>query len=276
MLVLPAPVLANRRYVSSYARAVSNLLQIGGPTAFTQLSIRIPISDPTELIHQGPNPIPSPNFQPNGLPELDSNGDEKHKRVPSMSTRPTSIHQGSAAHQLPVAPAGMRVPSGASSVMSARSTVAPFASGDPSSTWEMWDCIRKICGYNPRLSVSEYRSSNSRGRRHADFCQALDLTNPLPPSIGALSRWTAEPVRNIWLPATSFIPNAKSYPVLSKACQAFLRGMAKVSAFSNPFNLLVSHLNPQRSKTQRSSSLILMDHDIHPADPMLTSNMSGI
>lgn len=58
---------------------------------------------------------------------------------------------------------------------------------------------------------------------------ALDLTNPLPPSIGALSRWTAEPVRNVWLPATAFIPNAKGYPVLSKACQAFLRAMTKVS-----------------------------------------------
>jgi protein arginine N-methyltransferase 5 len=55
----------------------------------------------------------------------------------------------------------------------------------------------------------------------------LDLSNPLPPSIGALQRWTAEPVKHIWLPATSFIPNAKGYPVLSKACQAFIRGMTK-------------------------------------------------
>jgi len=65
-------------------------------------------------------------------------------------------------------------------------------------------------------------------REDADHL-ALDLTNPLPPSIGALSRWTAEPVKNVWLPATAFIPNAKGYPVLSKACQAFLRAMTKVS-----------------------------------------------
>lgn len=57
----------------------------------------------------------------------------------------------------------------------------------------------------------------------------LDLSNPLPPSIGALQRWTAEPVQHIWLPAQSFIPNAKGYPVLSKACQAFIRGMTKQS-----------------------------------------------
>ena len=25
-------------------------------------------------------------------------------------------------------------------------------------TWEMWDTIRTICGYNPRLTLSEYRS----------------------------------------------------------------------------------------------------------------------
>jgi protein arginine N-methyltransferase 5 len=58
----------------------------------------------------------------------------------------------------------------------------------------------------------------------------LDLSNPLPPSTGAQQRWTAEPVSHIWLPATSFIPNAKGYPVLSKACQAFVRGMAKQEA----------------------------------------------
>ena len=57
----------------------------------------------------------------------------------------------------------------------------------------------------------------------------LDLTNPLPPSEVALARWTAEPVKHIWLPATSFISNAKGYPVLSKACQAFLKGLVKVS-----------------------------------------------
>ena len=61
---------------------------------------------------------------------------------------------------------------------------------------------------------------------------ALDLSNPLPPSVGALSRWTAEPVKNIWLPASSFIANAKGYPVLSKASQAFLRGLSKVCQLS--------------------------------------------
>jgi protein arginine N-methyltransferase 5 len=64
---------------------------------------------------------------------------------------------------------------------------------------------------------------------------ALDLTNPLPPSVGALSRWTAEPVKHIWLPASSFISNGKGYPVLSKACQAFLKGMTKVNLSPSPY-----------------------------------------
>nr|XP_019049064.1 protein arginine N-methyltransferase 5 [Kwoniella bestiolae CBS 10118]OCF27994.1 protein arginine N-methyltransferase 5 [Kwoniella bestiolae CBS 10118] len=163
VLIIPAPQLINRAFLPSYARAISNLLHMGGSSAFTQISIRIPISDP--MINQANN------------------------------TNTTSN------------PQNLRIASGASSTMSAKSTAG--ATGDPSSTWEMWDCIRTLCGYHPRLSVT------------------LDLTNPLPPSVGALARWTAEPVKYIWLPAGSFIPNAKGYPVLSKACQAFLRGMSK-------------------------------------------------
>jgi protein arginine N-methyltransferase 5 len=150
----------------------------------------------------------------------------KHKRISSLTTRPPSVHQSTYGAILPVAPNKMRVPSAASSTLSAKSGVIQFASGDLSSTWELWDCIRSMCGHHPRLSVSKcyslYKSS---------LCSnsvALDLTNPLPPSAGALARWTAEPVRNIWLPAASFIANAKGYPVLSKACQAFIRGLSKV------------------------------------------------
>lgn len=40
-------------------------------------------------------------------------------------------------------------------------------------------------------------------------------------------RWSAEPLRAIYLPATSFIANAKGYPVLSKSCQAFLKSVFK-------------------------------------------------
>ncbi|WVR05771.1 hypothetical protein IAU60_002796 [Kwoniella sp. DSM 27419] len=225
VLVLPAPQLVNRAYLPSYARAISNLLQMGGPSAFTHIAIKIPISDPVELITQGPAPgtgapAPAAAAVSTSASTTGSLGANKHKRVSSLSTRPASMHQaqlnqlvaqaGSAAG--PSAPGhqnqGLRIASAASSTISARSN-GVAATGDPSSTWEMWDCIRTMCGYHPRLSV------------------ALDLSNPLPPSVGALARWTAEPVKLISLPAGSFIPNAKGYPVLSKACQAFLRGMGK-------------------------------------------------
>ncbi|KAG6895339.1 hypothetical protein C0992_001761 [Termitomyces sp. T32_za158] len=72
-------------------------------------------------------------------------------------------------------------------------------------TWEMWDLIRSICDYNPRLTLT------------------LDLSLPLPTTIGVLSKWAAESVRNILLPASTFIANAKGYPVLPKATQSFIR-----------------------------------------------------
>ncbi|ORX34266.1 putative shk1 kinase-binding protein 1 [Kockovaella imperatae] len=229
-LVIPAPSLANRSQLPAYARAIAGLLQMGGTTAFTQISIRIPISDPTELINHGPNPgststSPSANlFSPSNSSQAEQLNNS-HKRLSSLSTRPSSIiGHGSlgitpgSISGMAVSASGARIPSassamsGVSSSLSIKSTttVAPGASGDPSSTWEMWECIRRMCGYNNRLTVT------------------LDLTNPLPPSAGALARWISEPVKQVWLPASSFIPNAKGYPVLSKACQAFLRGISKL------------------------------------------------
>ncbi|KAF9069256.1 PRMT5 arginine-N-methyltransferase-domain-containing protein [Rhodocollybia butyracea] len=71
--------------------------------------------------------------------------------------------------------------------------------------WETWDLIRSICDYNIRLTL------------------ALDLTPPLPNSPGVLSKWAAEAVRYIFLPSTTFIANAKGYPVLPKPTQNFIR-----------------------------------------------------
>lgn len=159
-LIIPSPLLANRAYLPSFARAISNLLQMGGASAYTNISIRIPVSDPFELIGQGPaNPGASPNpaAQTNGQgpqPDAGAAGGGKHRRVGSLSTRPTSMHQS-----LPVTMHNMRVPSGASaasSTMSAQTNngVPAPIKGDPSSTWEMWDTIRSLCGYHPRLSIS--------------------------------------------------------------------------------------------------------------------------
>ena len=264
---------------------------MGGPSAYTQISIRIPISDPTELIQQGPatttgvsgpSTVPVPGAGPGPTPIGPAPpATRNHKRMSSLSTRPQSMHQAQLQNLVSQAgqgqgqaqgqgqngqgttgglvPGANRNVSGASaysqasSVMSARSTLGPqVVGGDPSSTWEMWDTIRAMCGYHPRLSICESYSSLCRnelallntmalamgrplsqpavavGSAICAETAALDLSNPLPPSAGALARWTAEPVKHIWLPATSFISNAKGYPVLSKACQAFLKGLVKV------------------------------------------------
>ena len=44
-----------------------------------------------------------------------------------------------------------------------------------------------------------------------------------------LNQWLAEPVRHLWLPASTFIANAKGYPVLPKGTQSFIRDIMKVS-----------------------------------------------
>ncbi|KAI9512048.1 PRMT5-domain-containing protein [Russula earlei] len=76
-------------------------------------------------------------------------------------------------------------------------------------TWEMWDAIRTTCSYNPRLTLT------------------LDLLPPLPSVPGVLSRWAAEPIRHLIIPASSFIANAKGYPVLPKLSQSFIRDVMK-------------------------------------------------
>jgi protein arginine N-methyltransferase 5 len=58
---------------------------------------------------------------------------------------------------------------------------------------------------------------------------ALDLTPPLPSNPGVLSKWAAEPVQHIFLPASTFIANTKGYPVLPKGTQSFIRDSMAVS-----------------------------------------------
>ena len=74
--------------------------------------------------------------------------------------------------------------------------------------WETWESIQTLCGYDPRLHV------------------ALDLSMPLPPAT-SIARWNAEPVSLLWLPSTSFLANARGYPVLSKSAQSLLRQLLR-------------------------------------------------
>ncbi|KAG0144676.1 hypothetical protein CROQUDRAFT_659743 [Cronartium quercuum f. sp. fusiforme G11] len=74
--------------------------------------------------------------------------------------------------------------------------------------WEDWHTVRKLCDNNHRLSIS------------------LDLTG-FSNTNSNFSRWVAEPVSFLYIPASTFISNANQYPVLSKSCQHFLKGLLK-------------------------------------------------
>ncbi|PKI84260.1 type II protein arginine methyltransferase [Malassezia vespertilionis] len=74
--------------------------------------------------------------------------------------------------------------------------------------WETWEALQNFTGYNAQLHV------------------ALDLSMPLPPS-ASMQRWTAEPVSMLWLPSSSFLANAKGYPVLSKSAQGLIRRLLR-------------------------------------------------
>lgn len=72
--------------------------------------------------------------------------------------------------------------------------------------WDTWEKLQGLCGHHPQLHV------------------ALDLSMPLPPTL-AMMRWVNEPVSHLWLPSSSFLANAKGYPVLSKSAQALVRSL---------------------------------------------------
>ncbi|KJA22882.1 hypothetical protein HYPSUDRAFT_66634 [Hypholoma sublateritium FD-334 SS-4] len=94
----------------------------------------------------------------------------------------------------------------APSLVISTSDEAPADSGaSVNATWEIWDVIRSMCDYNPRLTLT------------------LDLSPALPTTLGVLSKWAAESVRHIFLPSSTFIANMKGYPVLPKPTQQFIR-----------------------------------------------------
>ncbi|KAI0001496.1 PRMT5 arginine-N-methyltransferase-domain-containing protein [Russula compacta] len=159
----------NRNQIAAYGRAINTCL---ARTPYMQFSIRLPIYDPS--IFQTNSPTRS-TFAPSSSP-------------PSYSSLPSTPIRSSEFRGVP-------------------STKASEA--ELNATWEMWDAIRSICAYNPRLTLT------------------LDLMPPLPSVPGVLNRWAAEPIKHLLIPASSFIANAKGYPVLPKGSQSFLRDVMK-------------------------------------------------
>ncbi|KAJ5945864.1 hypothetical protein N7454_002703 [Penicillium verhagenii] len=89
-------------------------------------------------------------------------------------------------------------------------------------TWDAWDLIRKTCKFHARLFVG------------------LSMPKQLPP-VFVQSRWHSEPVHLLTIDASSFLKNQKSYPVLSKAHQAFI---AKLMRLRTPPWILLCGVGP--------------------------------
>ena len=74
--------------------------------------------------------------------------------------------------------------------------------------WAAWNRLRLATEHCPRISV------------------ALEVTPELPDE-DALSRWFAEPIRAIIIQTSTFLTNAKGFPVLPKGHQTFIRRMIR-------------------------------------------------
>ncbi|KAH9178266.1 PRMT5-domain-containing protein [Lactarius sanguifluus] len=165
------PPPSNRSQIAAYGRVVNACL---ARTPYMQFSIRLPIYNPSI-------------FQANSC-----RTPTQHESIslhPSISSAPTTPIRSLEPRTVP----------------STRASEAEL-----NATWEMWDAIRSICAYNPRLTLT------------------LDLMPPLPSVSGVLNRWAAEPIRHLFVPASTFIANAKGYPVLPKGSQSFIRDVMKV------------------------------------------------
>ncbi len=98
-----------------------------------------------------------------------------------------------------------------------------------------------MCAYSNRISISEDMHVYHVVKPVIDiFPPALDLTMSLAVQTVPYSydRWSSEPTRFIMLPASTFVPNPKGYPVLTKALQQFIRNIVKVC-------LSTQHLSPR-------------------------------
>ncbi|KAG8933251.1 methyltransferase protein [Tulasnella sp. 418] len=170
-VILPPP--RNRQHAVDYARAINGCLNNSGIlNPYMHLSVRIPLYD---------SAVASPSMNMTGSPYINVEPGDR----PDSPTEAAfaSAHIGG--------------------------TPKKSYEEDMNASWEMWDVIRTICEYNPRLGMT------------------LDLSVPVQASPGALSRWNSENLKHVFFPSSSFVSNKGGYPVLPKATQAFIRDIIK-------------------------------------------------
>lgn len=79
---------------------------------------------------------------------------------------------------------------------------------DSYAMWDLWNTVRSVCKYNPRLSLS------------------LKIPPKLP-NMDIQTRWFTEPIRILNIQASIYVPNAKGFPVLSKSHQNLINRYMK-------------------------------------------------
>lgn len=157
--------------------------------------------------------LPAPSSDPERRPFLSDYARIVRSCLEGMADQPPLVHASmNVAVRLPVSSthilasmlmqqATSKGPNGAAAM-----PAAAYLRTKDNWAWETWERLQDLCGYHPQLSI------------------ALDLSMPLPPTT-SMMRWIHEPVSHILLPSSSFLANAKGYPVLSKSAQTLVRSL---------------------------------------------------
>ena len=157
--------------------------------------------------------LPAPSSDPERRPFLADYARIVRSCLEGMADQPPLVHASmKVAVRLPVSStyiltsmlmhqATIKGPNGAAAM-----PAAAYLRTKDNWAWETWERLQDLCGYHSQLHI------------------ALDLSMPLPPT-SSMMRWIHEPVSHILLPSSSFLANAKGYPVLSKSAQTLVRSL---------------------------------------------------
>jgi hypothetical protein len=147
-VILPPP--RNRNQIAAYGRAINSCL---ARTPYMQISIRLPIYDPS-IFHANSPTRSSFTFRP-------PRG--KEPSPPSSFSAPSTPNRSPESRAAPLTKA---------------------SEAELNATWEMWDAIRTICSYNPRLTLS---ACFDCGWRSGLCLTTLLLSSPGPHAAAAVS-----------------------------------------------------------------------------------------
>lgn len=133
-----------------------------------------------------------------------------------------------------------------------------FEDSDPLSTWELWNTIRKLCDYHPKLCIS------------------LALPRQKTPSY-VLSRWLSEPVTCLLISASVFTFNQYNFPVLNKFNQSIVAEFQKINGNASSFGELVIILHGMEKHVEKhkifpSNYLEYINYCLKKSDMIVSPN----